>query len=249
MRIACKNFRCHRDAVFEIPDTGLILLSGTSGAGKSSVLAAFVYALYGKLPGKMKRPYTNGTKSCSVELDYMGMHIVRTKPKSVTVEYEEVTYEDSSAQGIIEQTVGCNFTKFMASSYIVQKHNISVLSMTPTEQLRFIEKLVFNDDYHITFRENVKAEIKRETENKLKMIGEIEVRKQQLSEEEAQYETEPDIPSEITDGYIPDDVRKEVAALEKRLTNLNKKMLGSQKLTNGLSRIIQMHNCRLMEPC
>ena len=88
MKIICRNFRCHEDATFEFPDTGLVLLSGDSGAGKSSVLAAFVYALYGKLPGKIRKPYTHGKKDCCVTVEYLGMTIVRTKPKTVSVTYE-----------------------------------------------------------------------------------------------------------------------------------------------------------------
>ena len=228
MKIICRNFRCHEDATFEFPDTGLVLLSGDSGAGKSSVLAAFVYALYGKLPGKIRKPYTHGKKDCCVTVEYLGMTIVRTKPKTVSVTYDGVDYEDNGAQGVIEQTLGCNYAKFMAGSFIVQRHNISVLSMTPTEQLRFIEQLAFSNNTHLTFKQDVKEETKKENDLKLMMLGEVEVRRQQLENEEMQYDQAPDVPAEITDGYIPDDVRQEVVDLDRQLADLNKKMAGYQ---------------------
>ncbi len=37
MRLVLRNFRCHTNATYEIPDTGLVLLAGDSGAGKSTL--------------------------------------------------------------------------------------------------------------------------------------------------------------------------------------------------------------------
>ena len=49
MKLKLENFRCHKKAAFDFPNTGLVLLSGASGAGKTTIINAKTYALYGKL--------------------------------------------------------------------------------------------------------------------------------------------------------------------------------------------------------
>ena len=64
MKIELKNFRHHRNFKLTIPDKGLILLSGESGIGKTTILSAISYALFGQI----KKPYSHGTNTCSVKL-------------------------------------------------------------------------------------------------------------------------------------------------------------------------------------
>jgi len=133
MKITLKNFRCHRDAHFEIPDEGLVMLSGESGMGKTTILNAVAYAMYGNL----RKPYSHGTTTCQVTLEIKGMTITRSnRPNRVVVEYQEAEYEDDAAQGLIDKVFGMNFQEFMASSYVVQSLHNSVVSMTPTEQVK-----------------------------------------------------------------------------------------------------------------
>lgn len=60
MHLILENFRCHGKLSVEFPDSGLVLISGDSGAGKSTILNAIQFALY----GSVKKPYPlNGKKS------------------------------------------------------------------------------------------------------------------------------------------------------------------------------------------
>ena len=56
------NFRCHENKKIDLPEEGLVLLDGMSGQGKSTILDAFSYTLFGK-PNK---PYTFGKRTCQV---------------------------------------------------------------------------------------------------------------------------------------------------------------------------------------
>ena len=134
MRLKLVNFRCHANAEFEFPDSGLVLLSGYSGSGKSTVLKAILYALFGNKA--VRKPYTFGSTTCTVTLDWLGLHIQRTnRPNRLVVN----DLEDAAAQSIIDEKLGAGYEEFLISSYIPQKNNSSILSMSQLEQLAMIK--------------------------------------------------------------------------------------------------------------
>ena len=82
MRLKLKNFRCYLDHEFDFGKAGMLLLSGPSGIGKSSVLNAINFALY----GKGTKVVSFGKTACRVEFEFMNLNVVRTKrPNRVVV--------------------------------------------------------------------------------------------------------------------------------------------------------------------
>jgi len=147
MRLRLINFRCYVDKTFEIDENGLVLISAQSGAGKSTILLAIQFALYGK--GKKLQHY--GKTSCSVELDFEDMKIVRTKrPDRLTL---NDIYEDEIAQNIINKKFGIEFD---VTSYICQNALNSFIIMSPTDKLEFLEKIAFKDINLVAIKEKCK---------------------------------------------------------------------------------------------
>src|SRR6185503_12610204 len=115
----------------ELPGDGVTLLSGVSGAGKSTIFNAILFALY----GVAKRPYTHGMTTCSVTLEYkrFGLTITRSSNpnnlKVVSLGVDEngnsttTTYEDEPAQQFINNTLKMNNDQFQISSYFDQKRH------------------------------------------------------------------------------------------------------------------------------
>lgn len=143
MHLTLENFRCHGKLRLEFPDTGLVLVSGDSGAGKSTVLNAIQFALY----GSVKKPYPlNGKKSCKVTLTYKDMTIMRSKgPNRLVVTFAGKHLEDDAGQHLIEDHFNMTEDEFLASSYIRQKQLGSLLYMTPQQQLAFVEHIAFQN--------------------------------------------------------------------------------------------------------
>lgn len=142
--IEFSNFRCYPSARFNLPDGGLNLLSGKSGAGKTTILEGVSYALY----GKPLKPYTFGKNTCTVKLhlESHGITVVRTaRPNRLLVTCSDKQYEDRTAQKFIDRTMA-SYEKFEIGSYIRQKTNNSIVSMTPTQQLEFIHSIAIDDD-------------------------------------------------------------------------------------------------------
>ena len=97
IKISLTNFKCWDKKTVEIPDNGLTLLSGKSGAGKTTILEAFIFALFGtgsKLP-------SYGKTNCKVQLTFNDFDITRTKrPNRLVLKHNKNTYEDDAAQAI-----------------------------------------------------------------------------------------------------------------------------------------------------
>lgn len=162
MHIKIKNFRCFKKYEIEVPDLGLILLEGANGKGKSTILNAIVYCLYGKVHGRRK--ITNhhlANKPTRVQVEYKQYKIIReTKPNRLHVTRKKkgklVEYEDDAAQSIINKNcIKLTYEEFMASSFILGDKRVSIISMTPTEQANFIENIANtkSEEYKSTIKD------------------------------------------------------------------------------------------------
>jgi len=139
MRLRLKNFRCYIEKEFDFGEEGLLLLSGQSGTGKTSLLMAISFVLY----GKGTKLVTVGKTSCSVELEFLNFLVKRSKRPNclkLTDLSTNEEYEDDSAQGIINERFG---TAFDVTSYVQQNATNSFILMTPIEKLSFLEKFAF----------------------------------------------------------------------------------------------------------
>lgn len=157
MKLALSNFRCHRSAVFDIPDKGLVLLSGESGKGKTTVLNALIFVLF----GTVRKPYSHGENTCKVELEWGSLKITRTKkPNRLVVEKEGETYEDEAAQSVVDNFLGVDSSQFISSSFIVQSSRNSVVSIPPSAQLDFVQKIALSGNQHLEVRKQIKERVK-----------------------------------------------------------------------------------------
>lgn len=145
MRLSLTDFRCYTKESITLPESGVTLISGDSGKGKSTILNAILFVLYGDL----MKPYAYGTTKCGVTLESekYKIRVSRTcNPNRLTFCFTEGTeankiFEDEVAQNFINKTFGMTSTEFQISSYFHQEKPGSILTLPPREQLTFIEKV------------------------------------------------------------------------------------------------------------
>jgi exonuclease SbcC len=160
MKIELKNFKCWNNNTFEIPDDGIVLLSAESGTGKSSLLDAITWVLF----GNTKSTLSLGSTSGHVKLWYDNIYVYRSKrPNRLVVKYDNKEYEDDPAQFKIEEIFGCNFE---IVSYIKQDNTTSFSRLSPSEKTEFIEKSLFQNTNIKQMKTRTKELIK-ERETKL----------------------------------------------------------------------------------
>jgi DNA repair protein SbcC/Rad50 len=174
MKLILKNFRCWQDQEFILPDKGLVLLSGISGSGKTSLITAIYFALYGDL----RNPYTHGANTCRVELHLPKLKIVRQKRPNRLVVND--MYEDEDAQGFLENKFGLNKHEFMASSFIQQKSDASILALAPSEQMIFIERIAFDERILEESRKKINFQVRERNDALIKANSELEFAREEL---------------------------------------------------------------------
>ena len=138
MKITLKNFRCWEQKELELGEEGLTLLSGQSGTGKSTILMAIYFALFGV--GKKISSKEGKTK---VILEIKDFKIERTKrPNRLIVKNSTGEWQDDVAQSIINNEFGSHFD---VSCYLNQQGENSFVKMSPVDKLSFLEKFSIND--------------------------------------------------------------------------------------------------------
>jgi exonuclease SbcC len=150
MHVKIVGFKCHLDSEYTFDSDNMVLLRGESGAGKSTILQAIFWGLYGSMRGI----YNNGgqIKKCSVTLQINHLVIYRQKRPDLLqvtitnpIDGSQSTYEDDVAQQIIDTAFGPK-DLWKSCSYVSQKERCALLSGTAAERLTLLNQLSFDQD-------------------------------------------------------------------------------------------------------
>jgi DNA repair exonuclease SbcCD ATPase subunit len=168
------NFKTFEKFLLKVPSSGLILLDGISGKGKTTIIQAIVFAVN----GFGKKLATYGTKKVRVDLTKfdsdkkLEFKITRQKsPDSLVLSRNGKEYHDDEAQVTINEIFGSNFN---LSSVIFQKGTMSFLSLTPKEKMNQIESILFSDFSVESKKNKLKKLIKSSEEDILNISSKIE---------------------------------------------------------------------------
>ena len=226
------NFRCYHNEKISLPENGTVLISGQSGTGKSTILEAFSYAI----SGKPNKPYSFGKSTCKVTL-YLKNHdmsIVRTsRPNHLLIKYNGEQYEDTGAQGIINAEV-CTWEEFEYGCYIKQKSASSLVTMTPMQQLEFVQTIAF-DERNIDIKDKVKTLIQQTEKIQSSRQSKLEV----LEEEVSNYSSYKELDDPL-DGRSLEETRDEKKLNETRSRNLNLDNMRLIKNIENTKHIIEL---------
>jgi exonuclease SbcC len=181
MLVSLKGFRSIQEYSCEFYPQSITLISGPSGVGKTTLMNAIDWCIYGSL--KNVRKFGTKTGPCRVEIrigdDENYIRLIRSKgPDSFTFEEHSNTdntstdpliLQDTEAQEKVNQLFS-NRDVWMASCYLRQGTRNKFLESSPSDRLSFLNELCFSNQspevYLDKIEEKTKSFIKHfETEN------------------------------------------------------------------------------------
>lgn len=183
MRIKLINFKCYSEKTIDINDTGITLISGASGAGKTTIMQAIQWCLYGKVRNIQNHDVLmvaqHTQKKCSVTLYLANLTIYRQyKPKLLRINEIingiEMTYEDLVAQQIIDTRFGDRET-WLASAFISQDNRAFLLQGSNSDRMTLLNRMAFNHDDPEECINRIDDEIKAQNEYFAKLQHEYSV--------------------------------------------------------------------------
>jgi DNA repair exonuclease SbcCD ATPase subunit len=141
-----KDFISIGEVFISLPDSGMLLVDGwnhdsqsANGAGKSSILSAISWSLYGKLPREITSSSVtrSGAKACSVTCDFVvnktKYSLTRQRPNSL-----KITVDDEEPRSIdqleLDAILGISYERYLMVSYFAQGLGTRFLDLSDTDK-------------------------------------------------------------------------------------------------------------------
>ena len=163
-KIKLTDFLSHKETAIEFGDKEQILLDGSSGAGKSSIFDAIIFALYGQGRVDNKNLVRRGTDSASVSLKLArdedlveitrkvtikGKHTLSAtikKPNGKKIGHP-LTGVKELQNWIDKELIGSSYLLFINSIAYIQGNEDSFVSQSATKRKELLLEIVKADDY------------------------------------------------------------------------------------------------------
>lgn len=155
MKLLLNNFRCFtgNPTEFNFEDGKLILLKGQSGTGKSTILEAIKWCLYGNIRGIYPSGFTPsyggdiiGKSKTYITLEFSDFSITRSQaPEQLRVSRVDNELVQESAQHYIESIFG-NKNVWLASSFVKQNEKCPLMTASNTERMSLLNEILFGSD-------------------------------------------------------------------------------------------------------
>jgi exonuclease SbcC len=155
-RIRLRNFRPYADADLDLRD-GVTVIHGLNGSGKSSLLEACFFALYGSkaLPGTLDEVVTNGADETEIDLwfthDGASYHVHRrlrqsgdrTSTADCTLDGPDVTVEGArDVRGFVADLLRMDAEAFVNCAYVRQGEVNQLINASPDQRQDVIDDLL-----------------------------------------------------------------------------------------------------------
>lgn len=144
MRITIVGFKCYQNKTFDIKDSDFTLIRGVSGSGKTTIIHAITWALFGTM--RNVDSISNPKGKLMVELVINNLTIMRQKrPGLLKVQYNNSNLEDREAQCLID-SLFCIPSLWNAVGYIPSGEINALLSVSNNDRLDLLNHLAFHGD-------------------------------------------------------------------------------------------------------
>lgn len=183
-----KNFKSHKDTKIDF-DTGITIIMGGNGAGKSSILEAVSYALFKQHSSKkIEQLITLGDvkNKLQIKLDFTSngrtYRVTRERGKTGSKAkllikdpggFQQLASGDSQVTQEIQSILEMDGDLFLNAVYVRQGEIADLVDKTPSEKKQLIGKLLGIDSLEKAWK-NMKGVIEEYVKDKIKLEGKLE---------------------------------------------------------------------------
>lgn len=245
MKIILHQIGPFKHLELNLPDLGLVCITGATGKGKSSLLRAINWILSGD--GKkdiVNLDYEKG--KVYGQLEWGELYIYRQKKSDrLVVRNGNINLEDLGAQNYLINIFGAN-NVILASSYLVQKGNHPLIDLGISERLDLVQNLVWSLDNPNVYIDKIDSKIKTLT-TEVKILqpeyqrDKIEIKSKRKAYKFKNYEPIEPIKEKIN-LY-----REKIKALEADVSLLNKNRGKLEHIQEGISKLRIIDHKPLLE--
>lgn len=241
------NFKSHRDTHIEF-DTGISLIIGGNGAGKSSILEAVSFALFKQHTSKrIDQLITIGKKRMSVEIQFNANGRIyrvlreRTKTSSKAImrikeggRFQPLVSGDKQVTVEVQNLLEMDGDLFLNAVYVRQGEIADLIEKTSSEKKQMIGRLLGIDSLEKAWK-NLKIILDKYNENKLKLEGKLESFKELKEELDSKNDQEEQLKIKVKDlsGELEERIIESNLLTEKKEI-LDKRNLEFEKTTTIL---------------
>lgn len=233
-----KNFKSHQDTNIEF-DTGISIIIGGNGAGKSSILEAVSFALFKQYTSKrIEQLITIGQKRMSVEIQFTAHGRTyqvlreRTKTSSKAImkikeggRFQSLVSGDRQVTMEVQNLLDMDGDLFLNAVYVRQGEIADLIERTSSEKKQMIGRLLGIDSLEKAWK-NFKVILDGYNEKKIRLEGRIESFKD-LDEE---FKTKKDKKRELSLQIKDVNLKREENIIESDLLREKKEILDKRSL-------------------
>ncbi|MDO5835910.1 MAG: AAA family ATPase [Methanobacterium sp.] len=233
-----KNFKSHQDTSIEF-DTGISIIIGGNGAGKSSILEAVSFALFKQYTSKrIEQLITIGQKRMSVEIQFTAHGRTyrvlreRTKTSSKAImkikdggRFQSLVSGDRQVTMEVQNLLDMDGDLFLNAVYVRQGEIADLIERTSSEKKQMIGRLLGIDSLEKAWK-NFKVILDGYNEKKIRLEGRIESFKD-LDEE---FKTKKDKKRELSLQVKDVNLKREENIIESDLLREKKEILDKRSL-------------------
>jgi len=181
-----KNFKSHQDTSIDF-DTGISIILGGNGAGKSSILEAVSFGLFKQYTSKkIEQLITIGQKRMSVEIQFTShgrtYRVLRERSKTSSKaimkikeggRFQSLVSGDRQVTMEVQNLLDMDGDLFLNAVYVRQGEIADLIEKTSSEKKQMIGRLLGIDSLEKAWK-NIKIILDRYKEEKIRLEGRIE---------------------------------------------------------------------------
>ncbi len=212
-RLILKNFLSYQDENLDFRGLHTACICGANGAGKSSLLEAITWAIWGKCRADSEDDVLhNGTDQGRVDFEFISNNqtyrVIRSRQRgrSSVVEFQiksGQSFRTLSAKGLratqekITTTLKLDYETFVNSAYLRQGRADEFMLRKPNERKQILADLLKLDQYELLATRA--KDISREAKGKINILDErLQILKKDVEQREAVMENQSALATEIT---------------------------------------------------